>query len=68
MKEQILFEKTHGVSSLKEAWEKYRKRVVISIAVQTMTSLSGVNVSVMCLLVVFYLLTYIQVISGYITI
>ncbi|KAL1696619.1 general substrate transporter [Schizophyllum commune] len=44
MKEQILFEKQHEVTSLAEAWQKYRKRVLIAIAVQTMTSLSGVNV------------------------
>ncbi|KAK7441769.1 hypothetical protein VKT23_009208 [Stygiomarasmius scandens] len=44
MKEQIMFEKETEVSSLREAWTKYKKRVVIAVAVQTMTSLTGVNV------------------------
>ncbi|THU97852.1 general substrate transporter [Dendrothele bispora CBS 962.96] len=44
MKEQILYEKATEITSLKEAWNKYRKRVVIAVAVQTMTSASGVNV------------------------
>ncbi|KAF5352978.1 hypothetical protein D9758_007943 [Tetrapyrgos nigripes] len=44
MKEQILYEKETEVSSLKEAWTKYRKRFVIAIAVQTMTSATGINV------------------------
>ncbi|THU76826.1 general substrate transporter, partial [Dendrothele bispora CBS 962.96] len=44
MKRQILYEKATEITSLKEAWNKYRKRVVIAVAVQTMTSASGINV------------------------
>ncbi|KAG7444779.1 general substrate transporter [Guyanagaster necrorhizus] len=44
MREQILYEKATEVKSLSEAWAKYKKRVLISVAVQTMTSLTGVNV------------------------
>ncbi|KIY52993.1 hypothetical protein FISHEDRAFT_55630 [Fistulina hepatica ATCC 64428] len=44
MKDQILFEKHHEVASFAEAWDKYKRRVIIAIAVQTLTSLSGVNV------------------------
>ena len=35
---------TTEVTSLKEAWDKYRKRVVIAVAVQTLTAASGINV------------------------
>ncbi|KAK1222994.1 hypothetical protein PQX77_014140 [Marasmius sp. AFHP31] len=44
MREQILYEKSTEVTSLKEAWQKYRKRVAVAVFVQTMTSLTGVNV------------------------
>ncbi|KAK7441767.1 hypothetical protein VKT23_016430 [Stygiomarasmius scandens] len=44
MKKQISYEKTTEVTSLKEAWNKYRKRVVIAVAVQTLTAASGINV------------------------
>ncbi|KAF9047149.1 general substrate transporter [Hymenopellis radicata] len=44
MREQILYEKSIELSSFKEAWEKYRKRIIIAVIVQTATSLSGVNV------------------------
>ncbi|KAK7039228.1 hypothetical protein VNI00_010133 [Paramarasmius palmivorus] len=44
MREQILFEKSSEVSTFVEAWRKYKKRIIIAVAVQTMTSLTGVNV------------------------
>ncbi|KAL0061248.1 hypothetical protein AAF712_011954 [Marasmius tenuissimus] len=44
MKEQILFEKSREITSIKEAWQKYRKRVAVAVFVQAMTSLTGVNV------------------------
>ncbi|KAF9011612.1 general substrate transporter, partial [Hymenopellis radicata] len=44
MREQILYEKSIELSSFKEAWEKYRKRIIIAVIVQTATSLSGINV------------------------
>ncbi|KAF9258411.1 general substrate transporter [Marasmius fiardii PR-910] len=44
MREQILYEKTTEITSIKEAWSKYRKRVAVAVFVQTMTSLTGVNV------------------------
>ncbi|KAF9040425.1 general substrate transporter [Hymenopellis radicata] len=46
MKEQILYEKVAIARGqvLSEAWTKYKKRVIIAIATQTMTSLTGVNV------------------------
>ncbi|KIK64919.1 hypothetical protein GYMLUDRAFT_194669 [Collybiopsis luxurians FD-317 M1] len=44
MKAQILFEKSIEISSFAEAWERYKKRILIAVAVQSMTSLSGVNV------------------------
>ncbi|KDN36024.1 hypothetical protein RSAG8_11110, partial [Rhizoctonia solani AG-8 WAC10335] len=44
MKEQIKLEKAREVKSLSELWKRYRRRVLVSVAVQTCTSLSGVNV------------------------
>ncbi|ESK91099.1 mfs monosaccharide transporter [Moniliophthora roreri MCA 2997] len=44
MREQILYEKDSEVNSVREAWAKYRKRVAVAVFVQTMTSLTGVNV------------------------
>ncbi|KAG7088988.1 hypothetical protein E1B28_012934 [Marasmius oreades] len=44
MREQILYEKTIEITSLKEAWAKYRRRVAVAVFVQTMTALTGVNV------------------------
>ncbi|KEP55820.1 MFS monosaccharide transporter [Rhizoctonia solani 123E] len=44
MKEQIKLEKAKEVKSLFELWKRYRRRVLVSVAVQTCTSLSGVNV------------------------
>ncbi|EEB87233.1 hypothetical protein MPER_15503, partial [Moniliophthora perniciosa FA553] len=44
MREQILYEKDSEVTSIREAWAKYRKRVAVAVFVQTMTSLTGVNV------------------------
>ncbi|KAL0061246.1 hypothetical protein AAF712_011952 [Marasmius tenuissimus] len=44
MREQILYEKSTEVTSITEAWQKYRKRVAVAVFVQTMTSLTGVNV------------------------
>ncbi|KAK1218310.1 hypothetical protein PQX77_019002 [Marasmius sp. AFHP31] len=44
MKEQILFEKSREITSITEAWQKYRKRVAVAVFVQAMTSLTGVNV------------------------
>ncbi|KAJ7577025.1 hypothetical protein C8J56DRAFT_1114525 [Mycena floridula] len=43
-KRQILFEKDTEVKTFFAAWSKYKKRVIIVVAVQTMTSLTGVNV------------------------
>ncbi|KAJ7596273.1 hypothetical protein C8J56DRAFT_1158423 [Mycena floridula] len=42
-KRQILFEKDTEVKTFSVAWSKYKKRVIIVVAVQTMTSLTGVN-------------------------
>ncbi|CUA73991.1 putative quinate permease [Rhizoctonia solani] len=44
MKEQIKLEKAKEVKSISELWKRYRRRVLVSVAVQTCTSLSGVNV------------------------
>ncbi|VDB91532.1 unnamed protein product [Peniophora sp. CBMAI 1063] len=44
MREQVLYEQRHEVKTLGEAWARYRKRVFVSIVVQAMTSLTGVNV------------------------
>jgi hypothetical protein len=44
MREQIKLEKAREVKSLSELWRRYRRRVLVSVAVQTCTSLSGVNV------------------------
>lgn len=44
MREQIVFEKSTEVKTFAEAWSKYKKRILISVAVQSMTSLTGVNV------------------------
>ncbi|CAE6432422.1 unnamed protein product [Rhizoctonia solani] len=44
MKEQIKLEKAREVKSFSEIWKRYRRRVLVSVAVQTCTSLSGVNV------------------------
>ncbi|EIM84049.1 general substrate transporter [Stereum hirsutum FP-91666 SS1] len=44
MRDQIMYEKSTELSSFKEAWSKYKRRVIIAIATQTMTSLTGVNV------------------------
>lgn len=44
MKEQIKLEKAKEVTSFVELWKRYRRRVLVSVAVQTCTSLSGVNV------------------------
>ncbi|QRW19105.1 Sugar (and other) transporter [Rhizoctonia solani] len=44
MKEQIKLEKAREVKSISQLWRYYRRRVLVSVAVQTCTSLSGVNV------------------------
>ncbi|KAF8609728.1 general substrate transporter [Ceratobasidium sp. AG-I] len=44
MKEQIKLEKAREVKSIVELWKRYRRRLLVSVAVQTCTSLSGVNV------------------------
>ncbi|KAM3501776.1 hypothetical protein MY10362_005291 [Beauveria mimosiformis] len=44
MKMQITFEMGREVKSYKEIFRLYRRRAMVSIAVQTMTSLTGVNV------------------------
>lgn len=44
MRGQIEFEMEREITSLKEIFKLFRHRVLVSIAVQTMTSLTGVNV------------------------
>jgi MFS family permease len=44
MRAQIEFEMMREIKSIKEIYRLYRYRVLVSIAVQTMTSLTGVNV------------------------
>ncbi|KAF8741260.1 Permeases of the major facilitator superfamily, partial [Rhizoctonia solani] len=44
MKEQIKLEKAREIKSISQLWRYYRRRVLVSVAVQTCTSLSGVNV------------------------
>ncbi|KAH8713178.1 High-affinity glucose transporter [Beauveria bassiana] len=44
MKMQIRFEMEREVKSYKDIFRLYRRRAMVSIAVQTMTSLTGVNV------------------------
>ncbi|CAG9950988.1 unnamed protein product [Clonostachys rosea f. rosea IK726] len=44
MKAQIEYEKEREVTSWKEIFRLFRRRALVSIAVQTMTSLTGVNV------------------------
>ncbi|ETN39427.1 uncharacterized protein HMPREF1541_05650 [Cyphellophora europaea CBS 101466] len=44
MRAQIEFEMTREVKTLKEVFRLFRHRALVSIAVQTMTSLTGVNV------------------------
>ncbi|KAJ6618170.1 general substrate transporter [Mycena sp. CBHHK59/15] len=44
IKAQIHHEMATEVKSIGEAWHKYKRRVIIAVAVQTMTSASGVNV------------------------
>ncbi|KAG8781887.1 hypothetical protein FRC12_021421 [Ceratobasidium sp. 428] len=44
MKEQLKLEKEKEVRSIFDLWKRYRRRVLVSVAVQTCTSLSGVNV------------------------
>jgi MFS family permease len=44
MRGQIEFEMSREIKSLKEVFKLFRHRALVSIAVQTMTSLTGVNV------------------------
>lgn len=44
MRAQIEFEMQREITSYKEVWVLFRHRALVSIAVQTMTSLTGVNV------------------------
>ncbi|KDQ56456.1 hypothetical protein JAAARDRAFT_59315 [Jaapia argillacea MUCL 33604] len=44
MKKQILFEKDREITSYAEIWRTYRKRALICVSVQAMTSCTGVNV------------------------
>lgn len=44
MEAQIAYETTREVTSYSDVWRLYRRRALVSIAVQTMTSLTGVNV------------------------
>lgn len=44
MHAQIEYEMSREIKSLREAFQLYRHRALVSIAVQTMTSLTGVNV------------------------
>ncbi|KAE9403758.1 general substrate transporter [Gymnopus androsaceus JB14] len=41
---QILYEKSIEISTFSEAWERYKRRIILAVAVQSMTSLSGINV------------------------
>ncbi|KAF9885288.1 hypothetical protein FE257_013089 [Aspergillus nanangensis] len=41
---QIEYEKEREITSYREIWQLFRSRVLVSVAVQTMTSLTGVNV------------------------
>ncbi|EAW06315.1 putative MFS monosaccharide transporter (Hxt8) [Aspergillus clavatus NRRL 1] len=41
---QIKYEKEREITSYREIWRLFRRRVMVSVAVQTMTSLTGVNV------------------------
>ncbi|OKP10049.1 hypothetical protein PENSUB_4514 [Penicillium subrubescens] len=44
MQAQIEYEMEREIKSYREIWKLFRRRVLVSIAVQTMTSLTGVNV------------------------
>jgi hypothetical protein len=44
MRAQIEYEMMREIKSIKEIFRLYRHRAFVSIAVQTMTSLTGVNV------------------------
>ncbi|KAF3392828.1 High-affinity glucose transporter [Penicillium rolfsii] len=44
MQAQIEYEMEREITSYREIWRLFRRRVMVSIAVQTMTSLTGVNV------------------------
>jgi sugar porter (SP) family MFS transporter len=44
MRAQIEYEMSREITSYREIFRLYRRRVMVSIAVQTMTSLTGVNV------------------------
>lgn len=44
MRAQIEYEMMREIKSIKEVFRLYRHRALVSIAVQTMTSLTGVNV------------------------
>ncbi|KAM0748758.1 general substrate transporter [Meredithblackwellia eburnea MCA 4105] len=44
MKEQILFEKRTLPATWGETWRRYRKRVLVCVLVQAMTSAAGINV------------------------
>ena len=54
MREQVLYERHHEVKSFKEAWMRYRKRVLVAIIVQGMTPLTGVSVIAYCMLITFF--------------
>ncbi|KIK54653.1 hypothetical protein GYMLUDRAFT_176904 [Collybiopsis luxurians FD-317 M1] len=44
MKEQIVLEMSTQVTTFAEAWQRYRKRILIAITAQIITALSGINV------------------------
>ncbi|KAJ3544883.1 hypothetical protein NM208_g2804 [Fusarium decemcellulare] len=44
MKAQIEFESQREIPTLKDIWKLYRRRVLVSVSVQILTSLTGVNV------------------------
>lgn len=44
MQTQIEYEMQREIKSLREIWSMYKHRVLVAVAVQTMTSLTGTNV------------------------
>ncbi|KAL8290587.1 hypothetical protein RQP46_002845 [Phenoliferia psychrophenolica] len=44
MKEQIMYEKVSAPKSFAETWRRYKKRVLVSVLAQSMTSATGINV------------------------
>ncbi|KAK0216751.1 general substrate transporter [Armillaria nabsnona] len=44
MREQILFERTMKDKSFSKTWSKYKKRVIISVSLNTVTTLCGISI------------------------